>query len=177
MKTVLARRVGCAALLLLPAVAHADDEDKHNAVTSSITLGFTRSRIFDVRHDAVDARVGIGGTFGDGTTAFDWLGTVSLARGQTEAGRTTTSFGFLGTEGVIRYRFLRFGARLELASMMIERSTGGTESDLYARIEGLAGITFARTRDFSVFGDVRSHAAVWGDASINGFSLAVGVRL
>lgn len=157
-------------------VARAADDDKKNGVTSSITVGVARSRIYSVRHDYFDVRLGIGGTFGDGSVALDWLGTLSVSRGNTEAGRTTTGFGFLGTTAILRYKFLRVGAGVELAVLTIDRSTGGADSDAYARAELLLGAELVRSRDFNLFVDGRAHTASWGGAPANGLSLAVGVR-
>ncbi len=162
-------------IALVPAVARADD-DKQNAVTSSISAGVARARIFSVRHDYLDVRLGVGGTFGDGHVALDWLGTLSVSRGSTEAGRATTGFGFLGTTAILRYKFLRVGVGVELAVLTVDRSTGGADSDGYARAELLLGAELVRSRDFNLFVDGRAHTASWGGAPADGLSLAVGVR-
>lgn len=169
-------RVLLIAVLLLVAFPARADDDKKSGVTSSVTVGVARARIYSVRHEYFDVRLGVGGTFGNGEVALDWAGTLSVSRGATEAGRTTTGFGFLGTTAILRWKFLRFGLGVELAVLTVDRSTSGAHSDGYARGEALIGAEIVRSRDFNLFVDGRAHTATYGGAPADGLSLAVGVR-
>jgi hypothetical protein len=164
-----------AAIVWLPATAHADGTTSFGATASA---GWLHSRLFGVGLDFYDVDLGLGvhhtSSPGNGV---DFDGTVSYLGGRTEGGRTISAFAPLGARVAFTLEHVRFGGAFRLGMLNIRRSTTGDGqsgglADAYAFV-GIEPLSFGKR---GLFVEARAHTFDLGGNATTGYSFALGGR-
>lgn len=170
--------IAAAMVSLVASTASTADAESRIRPAASFDVSYGRAWVHGVDVTLLDARLAGGfSTNAKEGTYIDVLAAMSLIRGWTEGGRDIQGMGLFGPMLIVHTAPLRFGGGFEVGYLTVDRSTASDDqAGVMGRFTGLLGIEPFKIGNVAATVDVRGHLGAWGDSSLPGVSLALGVR-